>query len=284
MKTNIKPLMTALVLAGLGSVAQAAHFERVDYFAAGGYSATTNAISVDDTVNDTSPASGTVSLSGSRQLTQSLGNGSLTQGYSADAALSFSTASTYLAMTLSQTLAANASGALSVSSHQQDAFLDLSSINLKIVGQGGEANGSAVQVSFAGAANALYNVESVVSGGYLGLGMSVSRGNTVVGEYFWDVQQSGLQPVNFSFTGTVGEQLTFSSFMLTGAMLENASFVQANTPYALVDASATLNGNFTIAAVPEPESYAMLLAGLGLVGAVARRRVSVPKSASSDVL
>jgi len=30
--------------------------------------------------------------------------------------------------------------------------------------------------------------------------------------------------------------------------------------------------NFTVAAVPEPESYAMLLAGLGLMGAIARRR------------
>ena len=36
--------------------------------------------------------------------------------------------------------------------------------------------------------------------------------------------------------------------------------------------SRTFSSNLTVAAVPEPESYAMLLAGLGLVGAVARRR------------
>ncbi len=30
--------------------------------------------------------------------------------------------------------------------------------------------------------------------------------------------------------------------------------------------------NFNVTAVPEPETYAMLLAGLGLVGAIARRR------------
>lgn len=274
MNTHIKPLLTALVLAGLGSVAQAAYFERVDYVAAGGYSAATNAMPVDSAAVDTSPASGTVLLSGSSQFNQTLANGGLAHGYSADAALSFTAASTNLSMTLSQTLTANASGALSVASHQQDAFLDLSSVNLKIVGQAGETNGATVQVSFAGAANALYNLDSAVSGGYLGLGMSVSRGSNVVGEYFWDVQQSGLQSVNFSFAGTVGEQLTFSSFMLTGAMLENASFVQSNTPYALADTGASLNGNFTIAAVPEPETYALLLAGLGLVGAVARRRPS----------
>jgi subtilisin family serine protease len=31
-------------------------------------------------------------------------------------------------------------------------------------------------------------------------------------------------------------------------------------------------GSYTVTAVPEPETYAMLLAGLGLVGAMARRR------------
>jgi hypothetical protein len=30
--------------------------------------------------------------------------------------------------------------------------------------------------------------------------------------------------------------------------------------------------NVSVTAVPEPESYAMLLAGLGLMGAIARRR------------
>jgi hypothetical protein len=31
-------------------------------------------------------------------------------------------------------------------------------------------------------------------------------------------------------------------------------------------------GSYEVTAVPEPETYAMLLAGLGLVGAMARRR------------
>lgn len=35
---------------------------------------------------------------------------------------------------------------------------------------------------------------------------------------------------------------------------------------------ATYSGNFAIAAIPEPETYAMMLAGLGLVGFMARRR------------
>ncbi|MCB2004741.1 MAG: PEP-CTERM sorting domain-containing protein [Rhodoferax sp.] len=31
-------------------------------------------------------------------------------------------------------------------------------------------------------------------------------------------------------------------------------------------------GQFILAAVPEPETYAMLLAGLGVIGSIARRR------------
>ena len=36
--------------------------------------------------------------------------------------------------------------------------------------------------------------------------------------------------------------------------------------------SGPLDARFTIAAVPEPETYAMFLAGLGMMGAVAKRR------------
>jgi hypothetical protein len=47
----------------------------------------------------------------------------------------------------------------------------------------------------------------------------------------------------------------------------------------LMTGAATLNGTYngtlsglTVSAVPEPETYAMLLAGLGLMGAAIRRR------------
>jgi hypothetical protein len=273
MKTQLKPLLSALVLVGLCSGAQAAYFERVDYLGSGGYSATTNNAPVNDAALDFSPASGDVTLFGANTFDTSLPNGSLTHSYVADAYLTFSTTSTDVLMSLSQSLDATASsGALSVASHQQDAFIDMTAVKLKIVGQAGEAKGSAVNVSFAGNASALYDFNSLVSGGYLRLGLSVSRGNDVVGEYLWDVQQSDERSLAFSFAGMVGEELTFSSFMLTGASLENANFAQSSLPYTLAEAGVSLNGSLTIAAVPEPETYAMLLAGLGLVGAMARRR------------
>lgn len=39
-----------------------------------------------------------------------------------------------------------------------------------------------------------------------------------------------------------------------------------------LDPNMSINGNSNVAAVPEPESYAMLLAGLGLMGFMARHR------------
>jgi len=41
------------------------------------------------------------------------------------------------------------------------------------------------------------------------------------------------------------------------------------------DSAASFNGNVQITPVPEPETYALMLAGLGAVGFVARRRRSV---------
>ncbi|MDO8447177.1 MAG: FxDxF family PEP-CTERM protein [Rhodoferax sp.] len=271
MKTQFKPLLAALLLVGLASAAQAAYFERVDYLAAGGYSATTNGAAVSDAAMDLSAQSGDVAVFGANVFDTSLTNGSLTHSYVADAYLTFSAGSTDLSMSLSHSLGATTSDAMTVASHQQDAFIDMTAVTLKIVGQAGETNGSAVNVSFAGNASALYDLNSMVNGGYLGLGLSVSRGTDVVGEYLWDVQQSGDRAVSFSFAGIVGEDLTFSSYMLTGSSLANASFAQSTSAFALAEAGASLNGSFTIAAVPEPETYAMLLAGLGFVGFMARR-------------
>ncbi|WP_072292930.1 PEP-CTERM sorting domain-containing protein [Nitrosovibrio sp. Nv17] len=265
--------MAVLFMAGSCSGgAHAAYFERVDHLVSGGYSAVTDDGFVSDAVLDLSPAAGDVAVFGANLYNAPLIDGSLEHSYAADAFLSFSAASTDLSMSLSHSLSATANNALNVASHKQDAFVDLTTVTLKIVGAAGEADGSAVQVSFAGNASALYDFDSIVSGGYLGLGLSLSRGSDVVGEYLWDVQQGGDQSVSFSFTGSVGEELTLSSFMVTGASLENAGFAASDSPYALVDAGAILNGTFTVAIVPEPEIHAMLLAGLGLLGFMSRRR------------
>jgi hypothetical protein len=75
----------------------------------------------------------------------------------------------------------------------------------------------------------------------------------------------------FSYSGTttflanwhVGDQVSSGNFtnFLSGA-------VDMNSPYG----RDNLVGLSTIAAVPEPETYAMMMAGLGMIGFIVRRR------------
>lgn len=93
----------------------------------------------------------------------------------------------------------------------------------------------------------------------------------MLGEYLWDVTQSGDLLVNFSFAGHVGDEFTLSSYILSGASLTDVSFAQSSAPCSLVDAGAALNGSFTMAPVPLSETCTLLLSGLGLMGALLRR-------------
>ena len=84
--------------------------------------------------------------------------------------------------------------------------------------------------------------------------------------------------LNFSTAGTTANN-SFDTGMnllrINGA--PSGLALSTYTPYAdegfavraFLDSGS---GNLTIAAVPEPETFAMLLAGLGLMGAIARRR------------
>jgi len=71
-----------------------------------------------------------------------------------------------------------------------------------------------------------------------------------------------------------------SGYVLTGGTpytLKVTGITKAAPPGVFgIVAINTLNG--TVSPVPEPESYAMLLAGLGLVGTIARRRMKVSEA------
>jgi PEP-CTERM motif len=77
-------------------------------------------------------------------------------------------------------------------------------------------------------------------------GQSVTLNDTVAGPF---------QPYNFTFTGAGSDSLSISA--------------QTN-PSEWYVTNVSVNG--AVAAVPEPETYAMLLAGLGLIGFIAYRR------------
>ena len=74
--------------------------------------------------------------------------------------------------------------------------------------------------------------------------------------------------LNQAANSTEWQQFTSQPILLKSKGNNTLSFAAAGK----ADGIGGYIGNVAVAAVPEPETYAMLLAGLGLVGAVARRR------------
>lgn len=86
--------------------------------------------------------------------------------------------------------------------------------------------------------------------------------------------------VSITFLGTLGNGSTVSqTFSVADGAAQVFSFDSSFTNLASVswanEAMYAQFDNINVAAVPEPESYAMLLAGLGMIGAAMRRRKAV---------
>jgi hypothetical protein len=76
-----------------------------------------------------------------------------------------------------------------------------------------------------------------------------------------------------AFTGTSSSTMSASVIGTATSLVNGSSGNTRSLVLPKFDAYAKVTYNY-VSAVPEPETYAMLLAGLGLVGVVARRRKS----------
>lgn len=95
-------------------------------------------------------------------------------------------------------------------------------------------------------------------------GLTIRVTGTGATNYSTDIVVNTTAPTNYVFNWTGLTSVNFSSFGGTPA-----GYSGSGTHFAMDN--LTIN----VAAVPEPETYALLLAGLGIIGAAARRRKAV---------
>lgn len=240
-----KPLLASLLLIGCVS-AQAAHFEVLSYNATSRYTGTAD-------FNDFAFLGSYVSGGGDFGTMASGGETTADYEHSGFAYGGFLGGSSVDLMT------SVAFTSTSPIEYFGTATAVEKTIQLKVVADSGDL-GPLVNVSFAGLSSTVDGLAGAT--GSFQTSIRVLKGSSVLGSF--STNQLADQNFSFAFTVQADDVLTLSA--------SQGVHMNASGP---TDASLTgyLSGQFAVAAVPEPEQYAMLLAGLGLLGVAARRRV-----------
>ncbi|GGY85252.1 FxDxF family PEP-CTERM protein [Pseudoduganella plicata] len=133
---------------------------------------------------------------------------------------------------------------------QSVAIIDgVGSFDSLVVGNDGVLSGGLDVLTFNGVGPGLYDVVLTISGQNLSFDAAASTLNGFKGEAY------GVGKLKFFGV----EATTESPFVLNLAGVAN-------------NAKAIYSGELTVAAVPEPSTYGMLLGGLGIMGFLARRK------------
>lgn len=109
-------------------------------------------------------------------------------------------------------------------------------------------------------------------GYYSGSGIGLSTGGDAVNIFSADGVRQAF--VSFGAADSVSPFQTFDNAAGINGVISQLSVVGVNGAFVAANDALEIGSPGTIAAVPEPESYAMLLAGLGLIGVASRKRLS----------
>ncbi|MDO9149898.1 MAG: lamin tail domain-containing protein [Methylotenera sp.] len=109
-------------------------------------------------------------------------------------------------------------------------------------------------------------------GYYSGSGIGLSTAGDAVNIF----NAAGIRQANVSFgaSDNIAPFQTFDNSSGINGVISKLSVVGENGAFVAVNDTLEIGSPGTIAAVPEPENYAMLLAGLGLIGFTLRKRHS----------
>ena len=105
-------------------------------------------------------------------------------------------------------------------------------------------------------------------GNYAGSGIGLSTGGDAINIF----DGTGALQASVTFGASTRGQTFDNAAGLNATLVSQLSSVGSNGAFTSFTAGEIGSPGTIAAAVPEPETYAMLLAGLGLVGAIARRR------------
>lgn len=202
---------------------------------------------------------------------QSLGSASMEQGHShlivVDTQTAPDTADVMLSASQYWNVAATTQTTVSGFNLTQD--LALGGLRLLIAGDAGEAAGTRVRVDFTGSADALFG--GLPGLGEVGLSLDISRGTDSLARHDSLWSASGSQQIHLSFEAVVGDELVLTLSAHQQLTQGLPALLDAGQRLD-IDRSGLLQGQLTVAAVPESQSLAMLLGGLAVLGGVLRRR------------
>ena len=267
MNMNMTKTLLATLLATLGTTAaQAAALSLVSGSVNGSLAVQTGvsnqAVVVNASVGDLSGAGFLLGAGGQAYDLALTPGGTLSHLWSASASLD---------TTLNPASAAFQAGSTSVlavaAPGRFDGSLDTTTVLLEAelaIVSTGEATGSAVHLTVAGVADSLF--------GSSGPGVQAQptfdlvvrdAGFNILGSW-QGLAAASTGSFSFSFDSQVGQWLSFSLSHHSNLMADAAD-LSAGTG-AMVDLTSALDGSISVTAVPEPETYALMLAGLAAIG------------------